>query len=324
MEFDAGSLTMTEIIRLQDLLSRELTRRFARPQALALSDIVDSTAYFAEHGDEAGRRLQQRHVDLIREALKEAPGGRLVDQVGDGAFLCFPTVDDACRTLIALFELLDRDNAARPEKHLLQVRTGVHWGTVLTDGVQVTGDAVNLAARIKEVAEPGEIRLTRDACSELPSATRLMCVAMPPVALKGISRPVETLRLEWRDRTSFPDLVRIEDTGQEVSLPPLETITFGRLKTSDGVQGNAVVLTLPDEQKAKQISRWHFELRRRPAGMVLRQLSNRSTEVDGQAVAVGSEVPIKTGSVVRLGQAMTLTFKSTAGIKALDEATYCP
>src|SRR5207247_10724995 len=139
MQFDAGSLTMTEIIRLQDLLSRELTRRFARTQALALSDIVGSTAYFAEHGDEAGRMLQQRHGDLVREALKEAPGGRLVDQVGDGAFLCFPTVDDACRTLVALVELLDRDNAARPKKHALHVRIGLHWGTVLTDGVLVTG-----------------------------------------------------------------------------------------------------------------------------------------------------------------------------------------
>jgi class 3 adenylate cyclase len=324
MQFDAGSLTMTEIIRLQDLLSRELTRRFARAQALVLSDIVGSTAYFAEHGDEAGRRLQQRHGDLIREALKEAPGGRLVDQVGDGAFLCFPTVDEACRTLVALFELLDRDNAARPGKHQLQVRTGLHWGTVLTDGVQVTGDAVNLAARITEIAEPGEIRLTRDAYFELPSASRLMCVAMPPVALKGIARPVETLRLDWRDRTLFPDLVRIEETGEEVPLPALETITFGRLKASDGVHGNAVVLTLPDEQKAKQISRWHFERRRRPAGMVLRQLSNRSTEVDSQVVPVGGEVPIKAGSVVRLGQAMTLTFQSAARAKALDEATFCP
>jgi hypothetical protein len=247
-----------------------------------------------------------------------------VDQVGDEAFLCFPTVDDACRTLIALFELLDRDNAGRPGKHQLQVRTGLHWGTVLTDGVQVTGDAVNLAARIKEIAEPGEIRLTREAYLELPSATRLMCVALPPVTLKGIPRPVETLRLDWRERTFIPDLVRIEETGEELPLPPLETITFGRLKEGDGVQGNAIVLRLPDEQKAKQISRWHFELRRRPDGMVLRQLSNQSTEVDGQVVPVGSEVPIKGGSVVGLGHVMTLTFESTAGAKARDEVTVGP
>jgi len=324
MQFDVGSLTMTEIIRLQDLLSRELTRRFARAQALALSDIVGSTAYFAEHGDEAGRKLQQRHGDLVREALREAPFGRLVDQVGDGAFLCFPTVGDACRTLVALLELLDRDNAARPKKHELHLRIGLHWGTVLTDDVQVTGDAVNLAARVMEIAEPGEIRLTRDAYLELPSANRLMCVAMPPVTLKGIPRPVETLRLDWRDRSFIPDLVRIEETGEELPLPSLETITFGRLKQSGGVQGNAIVLTLPDEQKAKQISRWHFELRRRPDGMVLRQLSNQSTEVDGHAVPVGTEVPIKGGSVVRVGRVMTLTFESTAGAKAWDEVTVGP
>jgi predicted component of type VI protein secretion system len=71
------------------------------------------------------------------------------------------------------------------------------------------------------------------------------------------------------------------------------------------------VLTLPDEHKAKQVSRWHFELRRQPTGFVLRQLSSQTTEVDGQTVAAGGEVPIKDGSVVRLGKVMTLTFKST-------------
>lgn len=39
---------------------------------------------------------------------------------------------------------------------------------------------------------------------------------------------------------------------------------------------------------------------------------------------VGGEVPIKRGSVVRLGEVMTLTFESTAPTKALDEVTVGP
>jgi predicted component of type VI protein secretion system len=72
------------------------------------------------------------------------------------------------------------------------------------------------------------------------------------------------------------------------------------------------------------VSRWHFELRRQPTGFVLRQLSNQTTEVDGQAVPAGGEVPIKDGSMVRLGRVMTLTFKSTARAKALHEPTALP
>jgi class 3 adenylate cyclase len=322
MALDVSSLTMTEIIRLQDLLSRELTRRFERPQALAFSDLADSSAYFAEHGDEAGRKLQQRHVDLIRQAL-EGSDGWLVDQIGDGAFLSFATADGACRMLMRFVDLVSQDNLGRPQVQQLRVRIGLHWGTVLTDGVQVSGEAVNVAARIVGTSSPGEIRLTREAYYELPPAKRAQCVAMPPVELKGIAHPVDTLRLEWRDRTLFPDLVRIHETGEELPLPPLDTITFGRLK-DERIHANDVVLTLPDEQKSKQVSRWHFELRRRPAGFVLRQISSRVTEVDGQVVPTGGEVPIRHGSVVRLGQVMTLTFQSTPGTKAVDEATYSP
>ena len=47
-----NGLSMTEIIRLRDLLSKALTRRFERPLALAFSDVVGSTPYFARFGDE--------------------------------------------------------------------------------------------------------------------------------------------------------------------------------------------------------------------------------------------------------------------------------
>ena len=88
------TMTMTEIIRLQDLLSQELTRRFEKHLALSFSDIVGSTPYFARFGDEAGRKLQQRHFDFLQQAIPPA-GGRVVDTAGDGAFLVFPTVEAA-------------------------------------------------------------------------------------------------------------------------------------------------------------------------------------------------------------------------------------
>jgi class 3 adenylate cyclase len=313
MPIDVTSLTMTEIIRLQDLLSKELTRRFARAQALAFSDVVGSTAYFAQHGNEAGRQLQQRHVDLIREALRASPDGRIVDQIGDGAFLVFDTVESACEALTRLLELVATDNAARPEVQRMRVRLALHWATVLTDGV-------NLASRILGTADPGEIRLTREAYSELPPSRRARCVPMPPAMVKGIAQPVETLRLEWQDAALFPDVVSIAETGEEVALPPRDTITFGRLK-QDGIHSNDIVLALPDEALTNQISRWHFELRRSSAGYVLRQVSSRITEVDGQAVPRGGEVPIRHGSVVRVGEVLTLTFRSTVGTRPVDQRT---
>ena len=69
---DFATLSMTEIIRLQNLLQQELTRRFERYMALAFSDIVGSTPYFARFGDAAGRQLQQLHFDLLAAACQRA------------------------------------------------------------------------------------------------------------------------------------------------------------------------------------------------------------------------------------------------------------
>ena len=98
--FDPASLSMTEIIRLQTVLSQELTRRFERKAALAFTDVVDSTRYFAQFGDEAGRRLQQLHLDLLEKAIDG--DGRIVDTAGDGAFISFPSAMAAVGAMVAL------------------------------------------------------------------------------------------------------------------------------------------------------------------------------------------------------------------------------
>jgi class 3 adenylate cyclase len=78
------TLSLTEIIRLQNQLSDVVTRRFEKPLALCFSDIVGSSQYFARFGDEAGQRLQQQHVDLLSEALT-GTDGRIIHTAGDGA-----------------------------------------------------------------------------------------------------------------------------------------------------------------------------------------------------------------------------------------------
>ncbi len=302
-----NSLSMTEIIRLQTLLSTALVRRFERPLALAFSDVVGSTPYFARFGDEAGRRLQQRHIDLVQQSIGSNEG-RVVDTAGDGAFLCFPSVNKALPAMVALLRLISEENVSRSRDHQLAVRIGIHHGSVLTDGVQVTGDAVNFCSRVTTSACPGEIRLSKDAffaCTE--TEYRLKCRPLGPVQLKGIDRPSELLLLEWRDYSVFPAFVRF-DTGERVPLPEQDIISFGRLREKDGFQANDIVLQCADEKQTLQISRWHFELRRRPEGFLLMALSDSATQVNGQPVAKGGGRPIRPGDSVRVGNALTLHF----------------
>lgn len=298
---------MTELIRLQDVLSKAMVRRFERRQALVFSDVVGSTPYFARFGDQEGRKLQQRHYDLVNEAI--APqGGRVVDTAGDGVFLVFDSSTAATRAMVQLQRAIARDNDSRSVEHRLSVRVGIHVGHVLTDGKLVSGDAVNLCSRVSSVAGASEIRLSTAAYAELTDMElRLRARRQRPVELKGVEKPQELFALDWLDATKFPTLVRFED-GTEQRLPMLDVIRFGRLREQDGGVANDVVVTLADPVLQSRISRWHFELHRKAEGFTLRAVSAAPTELDGRPVARGEDVPLRPGAKVRLGDAVTLEF----------------
>jgi class 3 adenylate cyclase len=307
MSLDFDSLTLPEIIRLQDELSQTLKRRFEKNLALAFSDIVGSTPYFEKFGNEAGEGLRRRHSDLVHDMLAQY-GGRLVDTAGDSAFTCFPSVLSAVEAYKAFQLQVSESNASRAREHHLQVRVGIHFGPVLTDGLTVSGDPVNVCSRVAGTAVPGEIRITKEAFLELPPGMRLFCRKTPQVPLKGISRPVEVLIINWRDGSLFPHSVMVEQTQLTIPLPQQDLITFGRLKQLDGVQANDIALVLPDPLMTQQISRWHFELRRQRDGLALRSVTEAGTEVDGVPLAKGQECAVRAGSLVTLGRVLTLRF----------------
>ncbi len=288
---------------------------------LAFTDVVGSTEYFERFGDEAGRQLQQLHVDLLAACLP-AHGGRIVDTAGDGAFACFSAPSSVIPAMIALLRSISAVNEHRSREHqLFAVRIGLHWGRVLTDGVLVTGDAVNLCARIAASAGPGEIHLSRELFQELDTEHRLLCRRLRATTFKGVAREVELLRLEWRDPLLFPNEILVEQTGQRIALPPQDIVSLGRLEAVEGAVANDIVLSLPDETATRSISRWHCELRRSASGYLLRAVSSQGTMVDGVPIAQGQALPISPGSRVDLAGVMTLRFLSSQTIGDVGEKT---
>ena len=272
------------------------------------TDVVSSAAYFRKHGDASGHALQRRHLSVLGRVLR-AHGGTLVDTAGDGGFSWFPTAEAAVRAAMEMEALIAEENRGVAREHELVIRVGIHFGQVLQDEEVVTGDSVNLCARVIHRAEEGEVVVTREVFYRLPNRQRLLCRPMEPQALKGFADPVEVYRLDWRDRQTFPDRVRIEETGEVHELDQNKAlITFGRLRLQSGQPANDIVLRLPDETQSKMISRWHFQLERRETGYWLRRLSLAALEVDGRLIAMNDEVPVCPGTTVRVSNVITLKF----------------
>ena len=117
-------------------------------------DLVGSTSLGERTDPEALRELMSRYHAELRTIL-ERHGGSVEKFIGDAAMAVFglPQVheDDALRAVRAAIEM--RDAVATLG---LQVRIGVNTGEVVAGAGEtlVTGDAVNVAARLEQAAAP--------------------------------------------------------------------------------------------------------------------------------------------------------------------------
>ena len=160
-------------------------------------DLVESTALVSESDPEVVRRRVTRFFEQAQRCI-EAHGGTVEKFAGDAVMAAFgiPRAheDDAVRALRAALAIVDA------VKELgLEARLGVEVGEVVvdeTDSTFATGEAVNLAARLQQAAEPNEILVG-------PGARRLAAADMEldPVGvrhLRGWEQPLPV----WRRRNS--------------------------------------------------------------------------------------------------------------------------
>jgi class 3 adenylate cyclase len=156
-------------------------------------DVTGSTALGESSDPEALRALLARYFERMR-GIVEAHGGTVEKFIGDAVMAVFgvPVAheDDALRACRAAVEMRD----ALPELGV-QARIGINTGEVVTGTAErlATGDAVNVAARLEQAADPGTIligegtlRLVRESVEAQP---------VDPLPLKGKSAPVPALRL---------------------------------------------------------------------------------------------------------------------------------
>jgi class 3 adenylate cyclase/tetratricopeptide (TPR) repeat protein len=162
-------------------------------------DVSGSTALGEELDPEVLRGVLNRYFAVIRATI-ERHGGTVEKFIGDAVMAVFgiPVVreDDALRAVRAATEIRERVPQVAEEVGVsLRFRTGLNTGTVLmSEGENyATGDAVNVAARLEQIAAPGEIvlgeetlRLVRDAVTVEP---------LEPLVLKGKTNPVPAFRL---------------------------------------------------------------------------------------------------------------------------------
>ena len=157
-------------------------------------DLVGSTALGDSADPEVVRARMRRYFEDLR-AILERHGGSVEKFVGDAVMAVFgiPTAheDDALRAVRAAAEM--REAIA---EHGLEARIGINTGEVVVGGegeTLVTGDAVNVAARLEQSAPNGEVLIGAE--TRLLVRDAVVVEALPALELKGKAAPVEAFRL---------------------------------------------------------------------------------------------------------------------------------
>jgi class 3 adenylate cyclase/tetratricopeptide (TPR) repeat protein len=190
-------------------------------------DIVNSTSMVTGADPEVVRRRVNRFFETVSRCVT-VHGGIVEKFAGDAVLAAFGVpqaheddAERATRAALAMREAVDELG--------LEARIGIEAGELVVEDAEstfVTGEAVNLAARLQQAARPGEILVG-------PTAYRLAAGSLVvedagPLELKGVDGPLRAWRvMEALDRPVRPAGPRAPLVGREAELELLAN-TFAR------------------------------------------------------------------------------------------------
>ena len=155
------------------------------------TDIVGYTS-LSQTNETATMRLLDEHRAMLRPIFS-AHGGREVKTIGDAFLVEFDSSLEAVRCAQEIQGKMSERRQGSPPG--LKARIGIHVGEVIHADGDVYGDAVNLAARIEPLAEPGGICISKQVFEFVQNKVDAQLTKMGPVALKNVKAPMEIYKV---------------------------------------------------------------------------------------------------------------------------------
>ena len=105
-----------------------------------------------------------------------------------------------------------------PKSERIQVRIGINLGEVIVEGEDRYGEGVNIAARLEQLAEPGDIYVSGKVAKEVEKKLAFGFEPMGEQKVKNIAEPIQVYPREarWRDRTAISEAVRADGPPSHV------------------------------------------------------------------------------------------------------------
>ncbi|HEV2010015.1 MAG TPA: adenylate/guanylate cyclase domain-containing protein [Candidatus Limnocylindria bacterium] len=194
--------------------------------SVVFADVVGSTAFGSENDPEAVRSVMGSYFERMK-GIAETYGGTVEKFIGDAVMVVFgvPLLhdDDAERAVRAALAMRDAMSDLNAELGVsLAARVGVNSGEAVAGSPAdrqflVTGDAVNIAARLQQGADMNEVVV--GPLTESLTRSAIDYTAREPVVAKGKADPIKAFRA-LRPRSAVPEQAR--------GLPAMRAQLVGR------------------------------------------------------------------------------------------------
>jgi predicted ATPase/class 3 adenylate cyclase len=190
--------------------------------AVMFTDMVGYSALMQADEHSALEKRDRYWEAVDREHVRA--GGTVVQRLGDGSMSMFPSALAAIQAAVGI----QRDLQPRG----VSVRIGIHVGDVIVDPERLTGDAVNIAARIESFAVPGGVMLSETARQQVSNRSDVPVVSVGRFRLKNVGSPVELFAVSDQGIV-VPDPAALEGKGERfaslpANLPAATTPLVGR------------------------------------------------------------------------------------------------
>ena len=171
-----------------------MTGERRRLAAIVAADVAGYSRLMGADEEGTIAALRAHRAEVIEPRLAEYHG-RIANTAGDSFLIEFPSAVDALRCAIEIQDGIAERNAGIPEDRRLVLRIGINVGDVVTQGDDLLGDGVNVAARLEGLAEAGGICISRTARDQVRDRLDIALDDLGEVEVKNIARPVRVFRV---------------------------------------------------------------------------------------------------------------------------------
>jgi adenylate cyclase len=178
-----------------------------RLTAILAADIAGYSR-LVENDDEGTLARWKAHWHALIEPNVKEFRGRIVRVIGDGVLVEFASVVDAVRCAVAVQRGMAARNADVPHDKRIELRIGINFGELILDGGDFCGDAVNIAARLEALAEPGGICVSGRVQEDARGKRDIVFENAGEQQLKNIARPMRVYRIRTDSGVPAPPVIQ--------------------------------------------------------------------------------------------------------------------